>query len=63
MARVGAWTRKYPGEAFPMDEHPTNTWEARGSRVIRVKNKIPRGGHPPRKDLMGERAGKPRGAV
>ena len=53
MARVGTRTRKYPGEAFLIDEHPTCTWEARGSRVIRGKNRIPTGGHPPRKDLMG----------
>ena len=53
MARVGTQTRKYPGEAFPTDEHPTGTQEARGSRVIGEKNRIPMGGHPPRKDLMG----------
>ena len=53
MARAGAWTRKYPGEAFSMDEHPANAREARGSRLIRGKNGIPMDGHPPRKDLMG----------
>ena len=52
MARAGAWTRKYPGEAFPMDEHPANTREARGSRLIGGKNGILMDGHPPRKDLM-----------
>ena len=53
MARAGARTRKYPREAFPMDEHPTGAWEARGSRLIRGKNGILMDGHPPRKDLMG----------
>ena len=37
VARAGTRTRKYPGEAFPMDEHPTGTQEARGSRVIGEK--------------------------